>query len=248
MSELAKVKRKIHALLQKTTENGCTEDEALAAAHKAGELMDFYNLSITDVQIRDTECIKDFVESTSKRRDGMDQAIVGIARYCDVKTWFSPGTRYSKARYYFFGLEPDVMLAKHLVTVVKQALATSLEEFKNSDYYVNVLEYEERGARRSATVSFQHGFSRRICDRLYEMKSDRDKNIEKEQRTGRDLVLVKQQKVEEEFQKNGPRLRKVKVSQGGSDFGGALAGSKAANSVNLNNPVGQTRGRLPNYT
>jgi hypothetical protein len=44
-STLAKIK----ALLAKTTENGCTEDEAMAALDKAREMMDNRNLFRTNV-------------------------------------------------------------------------------------------------------------------------------------------------------------------------------------------------------
>jgi hypothetical protein len=40
-------------LRSKTTDNGCTEAEALLAAAKVAELLDRYDLSLTDVEIRD---------------------------------------------------------------------------------------------------------------------------------------------------------------------------------------------------
>ena len=45
------VARRVRALLEKTTSNGCTEAEALAAAEKARALMDAYRLTQSDLEI-----------------------------------------------------------------------------------------------------------------------------------------------------------------------------------------------------
>jgi hypothetical protein len=47
---------RIQGLRSKTTDNGCTESEALLAAAKVAELLDRYDLSLTDVEIRDAPC------------------------------------------------------------------------------------------------------------------------------------------------------------------------------------------------
>lgn len=47
---------RIRALLMKTVDNGCTEEEAMAAAAKAGELMDRYGLESSEVEIRAEKC------------------------------------------------------------------------------------------------------------------------------------------------------------------------------------------------
>ena len=49
---LDKLKVRIQALRAKTIDNGCTEDEALSAAAKVAELLDRYDLSLTDVELR----------------------------------------------------------------------------------------------------------------------------------------------------------------------------------------------------
>lgn len=50
---LDRLKTRIQGLRSKTTDNGCTEAEALLAAGKVAELLDRYDLSLTDVEIRD---------------------------------------------------------------------------------------------------------------------------------------------------------------------------------------------------
>jgi hypothetical protein len=46
---------KIRALMSKTTENGCTEAEALAALDKARALMDAYEVTDEDLQLSKAE-------------------------------------------------------------------------------------------------------------------------------------------------------------------------------------------------
>src|SRR3982751_2797802 len=86
-SELAKVKAKIKALAAKTVEAGCSEHEALHAAEMVGRLLDQYNLSMDEIDIREEVCVLGEVPAGSKRRMPVDGAVVPIARFCDVKTW-----------------------------------------------------------------------------------------------------------------------------------------------------------------
>jgi Protein of unknown function (DUF2786) len=51
LAVLDRLKTRIQGLRSKTTDNGCTESEALLAAAKVAELLDRYDLSLTDVEI-----------------------------------------------------------------------------------------------------------------------------------------------------------------------------------------------------
>jgi molybdopterin biosynthesis enzyme len=46
---------KIRALLAKTVENGCTENEAMAAIDKARAMMDAYEVTEADLQLTNAE-------------------------------------------------------------------------------------------------------------------------------------------------------------------------------------------------
>ncbi len=56
LAELDKLKTRIQALRAKTIGNGCTEDEALSAAAKVAELLDRYDLSLSDIEMREAPC------------------------------------------------------------------------------------------------------------------------------------------------------------------------------------------------
>src|SRR4051812_2995713 len=111
-AELAKVKAKIKALAAKTVEAGCSEHEALYAAEMVGRLLDQYNLSMDEIDIREEVCIQGEVPAGSKRRMPIDGAVVPIARFCDVKTWHAKRPDGTSV-YCFYGFEPDVAMAVH---------------------------------------------------------------------------------------------------------------------------------------
>ena len=66
LAALDKLKTCIHALRAKTIDNGCTEDEALSAAAKVAELLDRYNLPLTDVEIREAPCERASMRPTAR--------------------------------------------------------------------------------------------------------------------------------------------------------------------------------------
>lgn len=77
-SAQAKVLEKIQHLLKKTTANGCTEDEAMAAASKVQELLGKYNLDLASV------------------KDGNQQATASPEPRAKTNTGIKAGTEYQK--------------------------------------------------------------------------------------------------------------------------------------------------------
>jgi Protein of unknown function (DUF2786) len=67
LAALDRLKTRIQGLRSKTMDNGCTQAEALLAAAKVAELLDRYNLSLTDVEIRDAECEQREYETYRKK-------------------------------------------------------------------------------------------------------------------------------------------------------------------------------------
>ncbi len=87
LAELDKLKTRIQALRAKTIDNGCTEDEALSAATKVAELLDRYDLSLTDVEMRDAPCERREYETWRKKRILIDGCIGAVAHFCDCRVW-----------------------------------------------------------------------------------------------------------------------------------------------------------------
>jgi hypothetical protein len=89
-------KTRIQGLRSKTMDNGCTEAEALLAAAKVAELLDRYDLSLTDVEISTAQCEHRHYETRRKKRIPLDDCIDAIAKFCDCRVW--RGTVGSGAR------------------------------------------------------------------------------------------------------------------------------------------------------
>jgi Protein of unknown function (DUF2786) len=80
-----RLKTRIQGLRSKTTDNGCTEAEALLAAAKVAEFFDRYDLSLTDVEIRNAQCKQRDYETRRKKRIPLDDCIGEIAIFCDCR-------------------------------------------------------------------------------------------------------------------------------------------------------------------
>lgn len=241
--ELIRIKKKVHALLAKTVSNGCSEHEALAAAAKAGELMDFYSLQITDIEIRETKCKHLKIEIDTVIGGKLDSCVVGIGRFCDTKSWFQRGKKIHGGpitrggTYHFFGLEQDIEMAEYIYKILDHAVEGELKTFKNSDAY------KAASRKKSATKSFINAFSGRIYWRLDEMKKARNVELAKQEaameRTGRAVLVVKQDHIESEFKRDmGITLTSRSSTKRSYNSDAYAAGKAAANRVNINKGIG----------
>jgi len=107
---LDKLKVRIQALRAKTIDNGCTEDEALSAAAKVAELLDRYDLSLTDVELRAAPCERRVYGTHRKKRIPLDDCIGAIAHFCDCRVWREKNAA-GESSYVFFGLGADIEVA-----------------------------------------------------------------------------------------------------------------------------------------
>ena len=125
LAALDRLKTRIQGLRSKTTDNGCTEAEALLAAAKVAELLDRYDLSLTDVEIRDAACEQREYETHRKKRVPIDGCIGAIANFCDCRVWREKN-QLGDARYVFFGLRSDIEVAHYLTEVIDNAVRFEL--------------------------------------------------------------------------------------------------------------------------
>ena len=130
LAELDKLKSRIQALRAKTIDNGCTEDEALSAATKVAELLDRFDLSLTDVEMREAPCERLEYETWRKKRIPIDGCIGAVANFCDCRVWREKN-QTGEARYVFFGLRSDIAVALYLTELIDTAVrvrARSLQD------------------------------------------------------------------------------------------------------------------------
>ncbi len=221
-----KLRTRLQGLRAKTIDNGCTEGEALAAAAKVAELLDRYDLALSDVEIREAPCERREYETRHRKRIPLDDCIGAIADFCDCRVWREKNAA-GEGRYVFFGLPPDIEAAQYLTEVIDTAVRSELGRYKTSAGYRQFRHQE----RHVANASFALGMIASIADRLTAMKTERDSaNIA----SGRELVVVKASVVDAELERLGLQLRTVQstgrmVSPRAYDAGGEAGASLAIN-------------------
>ena len=170
LAALDKLKTRIQALRAKTIDNGCTEDEALSAAAKVAELLDRYDLSLTDVEIREAPCERRAYETHRKKRIPLDDCIGAVANFCDCRVWREKN-QAGETRYVFFGLRSDIEVAHYLTELIDAAVRSELGRYKTTSEYRRFRHKE----RHMANASFALGMVASIADKLTAMKAARDK-------------------------------------------------------------------------
>jgi hypothetical protein len=196
---LERLVQRIQGLRAKTVEQGCTEQEALAAAEKVADLLDRYGLSLSELDVRAQPCEGIGIQTDRRRFAPIDGCVPAIAAFFDCRVW-AEHAKGTTLRYVFFGLRADVQAAQYLYELVERAFATETDAFRAGDLYARMA-----GARRSATTSFQTGLARGIAAKLQALQAARDAS--RRSASGRDLVPVKAAMVEEELAKLGLDLQ-----------------------------------------
>jgi hypothetical protein len=232
---LDKLKTRIQALRAKTIGNGCTEDEALSAAAKVAELLDRYDLSLTDVEMRAAPCERREFETYRKKRIPLDDCIGAVAHFCDCRVWREKNPA-GEARYVFFGLRQDIEVAHYLTELIDSAVRAELGRYKTTPGYLRFRHQD----RHLANASFALGMVASIADKLTVMKAARDRV---NAGSGRALVVLKAAIVEEEIAKLDLRLRTRRSASRMVSMTAYEAGGVAGASLAINPGIGDPPGR-----
>jgi len=198
---------RIQALRAKTVEQGCTEQEALAAAAKVAELLDRYGLSLSELDLQRQACEGAAVETGRKRAGPVDDCVPAVAAFFDCRAWGEKGVA-GTLRYVFFGLPADVVGARYLYDLVEQAFETETALFRAGPTYAAT----PTGLRRTATNSFGIGLGRGVAVKLRALRQAREAALRGA--SGRDLVVAKAGVVEAELAKLGLHLHARSRSAG----------------------------------
>jgi len=216
--------RKIRALQGKTTDNGCTEEEAMAAAKMVGELLERYNLSLSETEIRaESACTTNEIDTGRKRDHAVARCLSAIARFTDIKAWRTTPGRYNaegRIKHVFFGHRVDTEVAEHLYHFCHHALETGGRDAT------------KRGIRNR--TSFMYGMADRMSKTLRDMK---DAELAARPSDCTALMVVKDQVVEAEFDKLGMNMRKGKRGTNGDANAyahGVIAGAQVQFHKGLN--------------
>src|SRR5258708_9251183 len=230
MSEREKMLDKVRALMAKTVENGCTEQEEMAALAKARALIDAFEISDSELSLtkeekavfrreppgtRDPHSIKRWLASA-------------VAQFTDCKAWRDRDTALV-----FCGLRPDAQFASwlldHLAAFVLRELAQFLIE---ADAGLS--------NRRRAINSFVIGCTGRISKRLRELCATSAPVTS----NAKALVVVKGQAIAAKMAEAGIHLGKSRSSRRSVDAGSFTAGQAAGERASFGRPVSGNQGAL----
>jgi hypothetical protein len=164
MDDLKKIRKRIRDLTQMTTDNGCTEAEAMAAAEKAMELMQRYGLNSEDLD-RESASLGAY----GKRRTVVDGLWQEVAKICRCHTY---GVSDNGLRIVYYGRPADVAIAEYLHDILRVAVHRASAEFKETHEYQK---RRKRATRNAAIKAFQSAMCGRLRARLNELWWNRHK-------------------------------------------------------------------------
>lgn len=242
--ELAKVKLRIKAYLERTVDRGFTENESLIAAQKLGELIEQFDINLSELDLADEVCVKKTYDVPGYALTGISALVMGIASFTNTRCWFTRGYKSPNIKvvhYHFFGLDSDTDMAVWLADTLQKTLENETVKFKKSPYYNELRRFE----RKSAHTAFQRGFAARVYRRLMELKAQNDEFLKRDAehksafsgKECRSLVLVKGDKVDSEFAKLNLHLGKNYSTHRINDAGAYKIGHEAGNRANINRPI-----------
>jgi Protein of unknown function (DUF2786) len=216
---------KIRALMAKTVENGCTEEEALAALAKARAMMDVYEIS-------DDELALTKEETAILRREPPDSKdphriknllVQAVAPFCGCQAW-----RDRDRTLTFCGLRADVQFATWLLDTL-----TAFVEAELVEHLMSTL--AEGRHRREVIRGFVTGCTGRITERLNELRQKSKAAVTTS--NAKALVVAKDAAIKAKMEEEGIYLRKCGGSTGAIDNSSYQAGSTAGNRASFGRPV-----------
>ncbi|MGM7552601.1 DUF2786 domain-containing protein [Myroides odoratimimus] len=225
-----KVKAKIRALLNKTVENGASEQEAMLALKKANELMLENFICEHDLEGVAPEKIIEVREPIVVTSYDFTWFYGDLARLFDCECFWTSGR---KGDIVFFGFESDAKLAMYFYRLVMKAAFNSIEEYKKSFEYIHSKAFYGKHGK-TLVSSFVKGFTIRLGQRLIEMYEQRKASIP----YGMGLMVIqKDEQVKTEFNRQNPNLKSHKVNLDNLEFTAFEAGKIDGDKVDLVQPL-----------
>lgn len=213
---------KVRALLAKTTENGASEEEAVAAALKARELMDKYDVDMTAEDVRSEQLVEWVWDTcTVEQMEIATETNLwdAVRKFTETEAWESDG------RVVYMGLEGDVLFARWLIHTLVKTVESSWDDFSRR--------LEQRTRTRSRRRAYQFYMANRVADRMYEEIEARARRS-----TGRELVVTEKAVIiadavsKMKFTGGGAVCNKVVIHNADAE-----AARRAAESVRWDRPV-----------
>lgn len=235
-----KLREIIAALRARTTHNGCTEAEALAAAEKMAELLS--KNGVEDV----TELEFDEHKVEIGRRTVVDTLWDHLAVFCHCKLWYSKDWPTKRWHITYFGRWNDVAVAEYLHSLLERHVKAATREFQKTKEYTR---RRSPRTKREATKAFQEALTNGLSNKLWAIQWRRTPKIDGTSHQA--LVLAPLGAVEAELERRGVKfsergLKPVKGASKGFD-NAKDHGSAAARNIDINAAVSGQRDGVAGY-
>lgn len=157
-----KIAAKIRALRSKTVANGCTEAEAMSAAAMLSKLLDQYNMTLDEAELRASPFDQVVMEEEDRYvAPWLWIVAAGIAELTNTRTWNErPG---ETPKVVFFGLQHEVEIACYLLEICSGAMYSEMLGLFRRD------RLHTAAKRRRAARPFLNGMADRLRSRLLAM-------------------------------------------------------------------------------
>lgn len=220
-----KLLAKVKALLSKTTENGCTEAEAMSALNMAQAMMDAYE--ITEDELNDLKKEEAIVTETNTfdPHNIRRSLAVWVSRFADVKVWRDGPRNSHKLK--FCGTQADVEFATWLLD--------SLSEFVSHQLSWWLMVHQPNDNRKYHIASFVSGCTRRINERLEKLVDERHPKTD----NSRALVVIKRDLITKKLNELGIHLSKSSSRGKAVNMKAYEAGKRAGDGASFGRPVSQ---------
>lgn len=205
-----KLLEKVRAILAKTMDNGCTEEEAMTALAKARELMATYEIDENELQ---EEAEKATIYRTENRDPYEIKFFLGkmVGKFARCRAFAGKDKVIQ-----FAGMESDVIFATWLLDTLQRFVMRALREFQKQRI--------QKGMTNSnyTSVSFVQGCTIRISEKLKELCP---------------VEVTENALVTAELAKNGIVLSKRRKDDREAHIGSVKDGMAAGNHARFDRPV-----------
>jgi hypothetical protein len=226
MADRNSIIEKIKALLSKTTANGCTQEEMLAALDKAAAMRDAYDISDDDLQLAKDEAVTLHADppDMSDPHKIKWRLSYGVRKFCGVEIYRNS----RQAGLTCLGAPSDVEFAKWLLD--------NLADFVFAELYSHLIGCLAPKSERQVIIrSFTAACCERINDRLVELVK-RSEQVRTS--NGRELVVIQNAAIKAFMKENDIHLRSCCTgSPSNVDASAQAAGRAAGDRASFGRPV-----------
>src|SRR5215472_9557787 len=224
---------KVKALLSKTTENGATEAEMLAALDKAAAMRDAYDITDEELQVAKDEAAMLHADPPDLKDPHKIKwrLSYAVAQFCGVQIYRARHETGLKC----IGMSSDVQFAMWLLD--------SLADFAFAELYSHLIGcLAPKSERRVIMRSFTEACCARITDRLLALV---ERSIAERTTNGRELVVVKDAAIKAFMKEHDIHLRTCSgYSSSNTNAAAQSAGRAAGDRASFGRPVSGAGGVL----